>query len=64
MVCYIFDLLFKMIELKGFAIGNEEVAEEYYSDYCLTSDFDEYDFRVFYSKYQIFEYLKEEKIID
>ena len=61
---YIFDLLFKMIELKGFAIGNEEVAEEYYSDYCLTSDFDEYDFRVFYSKYQIFEYLKEEKIID
>lgn len=63
---YIFDLLLKMVELKGSKLAevDEYLIEKDFKDYCLNEDYDEYDFKIYYFKNQIFEYLKQEKVID
>ena len=64
--CYIFDLLLKMVELKNQKLTNDEIddLENEYEDFLLSGQFYPYKFEIYTMKYQIYRYLKKEKVFE
>lgn len=64
--CYIFDLLLKIVELRNQKLTNDEIdnLEDEYEDFLLSGQFYPHKFEIYLMKYQIYCYLKKEKVFE